>query len=1023
MKTAICIIAILMMACVSMGAGLDDFVRGTWLTLIQADTSDFKCVAGLPGWVADSLDWENELSLLQFADFNLISAFLHFEREWMEEVCLESGGSIKMYIGHDTQYFLANRDDTSAWDSLNTGFWVSCDDFNEAYSVCYHQVWQSYPGQDWKDGYDDALEYWASYADSNENAVFGYGLAHELNQSGDSEATRAKKYSLINYMGERVHTVDGSDRITSIIEGFGWPINRSFLDSVQSLDIYEYDKYPYNWGNPIKISGVPFQIVIDDLLNYYDSLYSYFTDHTPWVADIQTFLSWERDGDYQSCKCDSGENGWEWTIFEDSVHTWYRMPSREEIRLQTFLAISRGSKGAMCFVYGPAMNTTDRVFVGLIDYNDGDEPQRRIWNPNNDLYYSGLAFNYPSQLITPYDHVKELFAELEQIGQLLVKLMPTAVASYGVADTLKWVDGTASDWLVKLTDPVYGDSALHYWEATTFIDTSTVDSTDYFMLVNRVTCPDSVDNDTSKWVVADARQVRTIFTRPPNYLPVLEEIYTQEIWHIDAYDSVSGGKWWFSFDDYVEPGDGDIYRVIDSQILSGPITDSVNVSNDVVLTADLVIDTGGVLVIEPGVNVFVYPDFDDDNQGQSDSTIEIITKGKIIANGTSFERIRFIPFADSPDYGDWVGIYLDEDAIGEFSYCDIQYGERGLELRPGATAAASNCNISYHIDMGIYNYKGYLDLSNSTISYNGSYGLYAYMAADSVDNTVFTDNEVYGIKVYGTKTSNDSTFILNDTLSCIPSSTQYGIYLENNNYVRVHGCKVSGYNQGGIYLKNSDAIVDTSDFSSNNQFGLYAENGASPFVRYCQFYSLHTGVKAATGSRPDLGDSASSSWGNSSFDSSLTHYVNFSNSLYAGAETLWAQYNWWGTTNPSSIKFVTDSRYKVIMWNPYRNSQPKIESLFALPNEFCLSQNYPNPFNPTTTIAFVLDRPGNTVVSIYNLLGQQVKTLISEYLSPGQYQIIWDGRNNSGVPVSSGVYFYTLQSGDRFDSKKMLLIR
>jgi len=91
--------------------------------------------------------------------------------------------------------------------------------------------------------------------------------------------------------------------------------------------------------------------------------------------------------------------------------------------------------------------------------------------------------------------------------------------------------------------------------------------------------------------------------------------------------------------------------------------------------------------------------------------------------------------------------------------------------------------------------------------------------------------------------------------------------------------------------------------------------------------------------------------------------------------------------------------------------------------KFTLNQNYPNPFNPNTIISFSLDQPGKAVVTIYNILGQMAATPLNEYLDAGNHKVIWDGRNSSGSQVSSGVYFYTIQSGDRFDSKKMLLLR
>jgi flagellar hook assembly protein FlgD len=90
---------------------------------------------------------------------------------------------------------------------------------------------------------------------------------------------------------------------------------------------------------------------------------------------------------------------------------------------------------------------------------------------------------------------------------------------------------------------------------------------------------------------------------------------------------------------------------------------------------------------------------------------------------------------------------------------------------------------------------------------------------------------------------------------------------------------------------------------------------------------------------------------------------------------------------------------------------------------FKLDQNFPNPFNPTTTISFTLDAPAYTYIAIYNLLGQRVNTVLSEYLGAGEHRVIWNGRNQSGQPVSSGIYFYMLQSGENFDAKKMAVLR
>ena len=93
------------------------------------------------------------------------------------------------------------------------------------------------------------------------------------------------------------------------------------------------------------------------------------------------------------------------------------------------------------------------------------------------------------------------------------------------------------------------------------------------------------------------------------------------------------------------------------------------------------------------------------------------------------------------------------------------------------------------------------------------------------------------------------------------------------------------------------------------------------------------------------------------------------------------------------------------------------------PNSFALHQNYPNPFNPTTTIRFSLDKASLVNLQIYNMIGQQVIELFNEETGTGNYMVHWDGKNNIGQSVSSGLYFARLISKDKIQTIKLLLIR
>ena len=94
----------------------------------------------------------------------------------------------------------------------------------------------------------------------------------------------------------------------------------------------------------------------------------------------------------------------------------------------------------------------------------------------------------------------------------------------------------------------------------------------------------------------------------------------------------------------------------------------------------------------------------------------------------------------------------------------------------------------------------------------------------------------------------------------------------------------------------------------------------------------------------------------------------------------------------------------------------------AVPLETALYENYPNPFNPYTTIRYSLKENLHTKLVIYNMLGQSIRTLVNGPMTPGVHTAQWDGCNEHGQHVSSGLYFYKLTAGSHVDTKRMMLI-
>lgn len=95
-----------------------------------------------------------------------------------------------------------------------------------------------------------------------------------------------------------------------------------------------------------------------------------------------------------------------------------------------------------------------------------------------------------------------------------------------------------------------------------------------------------------------------------------------------------------------------------------------------------------------------------------------------------------------------------------------------------------------------------------------------------------------------------------------------------------------------------------------------------------------------------------------------------------------------------------------------------------LPTEFALLQNYPNPFNPSTTIQYQLKESVNVSITIYNIVGQKIATLVDEKQSAGSYSLMWNAMDDYNNRVSTGIYFYRINAGNNFvETKKMMLIK
>ena len=130
-------------------------------------------------------------------------------------------------------------------------------------------------------------------------------------------------------------------------------------------------------------------------------------------------------------------------------------------------------------------------------------------------------------------------------------------------------------------------------------------------------------------------------------------------------------------------------------------------------------------------------------------------------------------------------------------------------------------------------------------------------------------------------------------------------------------------------------------------------------------------------------------------------------------------------------EFSENARFEIaegLVFDPQQLSNPAVVAgvldVQTTPTEFALLQNFPNPFNPETTIGYELAESADVTLQIYNVVGQVVRTLIAaESQAAGRYQIRWDGMDDRGVSVSSGIYFYRISAGEFQTVRKLMLLK
>ena len=182
----------------------------------------------------------------------------------------------------------------------------------------------------------------------------------------------------------------------------------------------------------------------------------------------------------------------------------------------------------------------------------------------------------------------------------------------------------------------------------------------------------------------------------------------------------------------------------------------------------------------------------------------------------------------------------------------------------------------------------------------------------------------------------------------------------------------------------------------------YSQNGTN----WTKYNDTTTTSNPYLNSDPVLKKGTAGSWDNDGIGPGSVLFNDNSDSL-----RMW----YWGMSNGT---ITTKIGYATALFNTSTGITVLNENI---PNDFVLQQNYPNPFNPVTSIEFSIPKSEFITLKVYNILGEEVATLVSERLTTGKYKYEWDASRPAGI--ASGVYLYRLQAGAYVETSKMILMR
>ncbi|NNF08213.1 MAG: S8 family serine peptidase [Candidatus Eisenbacteria bacterium] len=448
---------------------------------------------------------------------------------------------------------------------------------------------------------------------------------------------------------------------------------------------------------------------------------------------------------------------------------------------------------------------------------------------------------------------------------------------------------------------------------------------------------------------------------------------------------------------------------------------------------DVLIEPGVTLTIEDD-NTKIYSSAGEDrrNLGNDPDKVEWLVEGTLDVDGGSEAEIEFSSGVDGVAEGDWEGIEVKAGGSATINYALVKHAEVGVTYASDETGNISNStfsnNTTYDIQAGSGNGGNDLTISGNTITVGGGTGIQLYSGVDGItldDNVITGSSSTSNGITFGLGSGGYTATVTNNTISDISA----GAGIRSISDASFTGNVITDC-KWGIYITAGAPLIGTSSSSSDNIIDenttgiLVSGSTADPIIRNNKIRSNTFGVQVKSSADPDIGQSTSDR-GNNTMTSNSTYCIWNRNST----GTISAQYNYYGTCIGGTPPLCANGSVDVTngLCSAPASRQFDIQLEPQEPSGFSVQGASPNPLTPGSggLLYFSLEQGNaNLELQIFDISGRLVRDLGQFTVVAGDHHIHWDGMDDSGRSVTTGIYFVRVTDHQSIsDSAKILVSR